>query len=210
MPSINNEVKGHRCDFIDITFRWVVQHIHFHPSAAICHLKKHKRWDEWRAIAFAGYVHLLQPHICDYALDGRWAAPPAPPDSEKVSQLLPERQIAALSLDVRTVRKSVLTMRALMCRGWNSWLTVFHHDHGAHLRAVTLILTLSLQSSTLPCPLSFQPPTAPSLIPQQAHSPQERIRDRLKESGLFPRVRASVPLSARLETNGQWARATRG
>lgn len=87
-------------------------------------------------------------------------------------------------------------MTVLMRRGWNCWLTAFHHDHSAHLRAVTLILTLSLQPSTLLCPLSFEPPTAPSLIPQQAHSPQERIRDRLKDSRLFLRVHASVLLSA--------------
>lgn len=208
MASINNEVKWNRCDIIDITFRWVVQHIHFDTSAAICHFKKPKKM---------GWV--MHDHL-------RWIRPF---NSAANMRLCCVKQMHSTGggqprLHLLTVKRrpsSSLNAKYLhfpwtwgrlgsQYRRWNSRLTVFHHDHGAHLTAVTLILTLSLQSSTLPCPLSFQPPTAPSLIPQQAHSPQERIRDRLKESGLFPRVRASVLLSARVETNGQWARATRG
>lgn len=73
-----------------------------------------------------------------------------------------------------------------------------------------LILTLSLQPSTLLCPLSFEPPTAPSLIPQQAHSPQERIRDHLKDSRLFLRVRASVLLSAHARNKWRMSKSYEG
>lgn len=116
--------------------------------------------------------------------------------------------------DVRKVKQSASVMMALMHWGWNGWLTVFHHDHGAHLRAVTLILALSLQSVHPSVPSIFwathgpfsNPPAGP-LSPGKDYTPFWKTR-----AYFYAGARSCAPVSFRWhaqETNGQWARAMR-